>query len=225
MIKNIIFDLCGPIITIDCGLIDKRFHELGIVEKHPYSLLVSSGLTKEFECDEIDTPTFCNRVRELLNTSISDTDICDAWNTLITDFPQKHIELLKKVRQHYKVFLLSNSDRVNADYFVEYLNRTAGFDFMGECFDEVFFSYQLRNRKPTPEVYRHIAQKHGLIPDETLVIDDRLKHCSGAEQAGMRSHHLLKHSDIGHYFSKKGKWRKSHLILHLAWFAADVLFG
>lgn len=195
-IKNIIFDLCGPIITLDLELMNRRFHEFGVTVEKPYQLLRNAGLTKLYESGRVSTEDFCDQVRQLLATQLTREQIIDAWNTLIVDFPQRHIEYIRQLHKRYRLFLLSNSDVTNAQFFKDYLNRHAGFDFVNDCFDEVFFSCELYDRKPSPAVFRHIVDKHGLIPEETLVVDDCLAHCEGAASIGLRTHWLRPDEDI-----------------------------
>lgn len=203
-IKNIIFDLCGPIITIDVNLIDNRLHEFGITAEHPYRTLYDSGLTKRFESNLITTAQFCDELRKTLETDISDEQICEAWNTLIVDFKREHQLLFPKVHKHYRTFVLSNSDVVNAEYFTEYLNSEAGFDFIGQGFDEIFFSYKIGERKPSPKIFQHILAKHNLNAAETLFIDDCEKHCLGAKEVGLNTIWLKKPTDICNLFNNDG---------------------
>ncbi|MBO7652252.1 MAG: HAD-IA family hydrolase [Bacteroidales bacterium] len=203
-IKNIIFDLCGPIITIDVGLIDKRLQQLGVKTEKPYRKLYDIGLTKRFESNMITTAQFCKELRSILETDISNEQICDAWNTLIVDFKREHQQLLPKVHKHYSTFMLSNSDVVNAEYFVNYLNENTGFNFTEQCFDEIFFSYMIGARKPSENVFNHILAKHNLNADETLFIDDCEKHCIGAKKVGLNTIWLQKPKDICELFNDNG---------------------
>lgn len=205
MIKNIIFDLCGPVITIDLDLIDQRFHALGVGAEKPYDLLVDSGLTERFESDEISSRVFFDEVRRLLNCTLSDEEITDFWNTLITAFPMSHVELLKGVRNHYRTFLLSNSDEINALFFKEELGRRAGFDFTGQCFEEAFFSHAIGCRKPSLQAFSHILNKYQLNPEETLMIDDREGHCEGARKAGLKALRLDPDTDLTQLFDEDFK--------------------
>lgn len=203
-IKNIIFDLCGPIITIDINLIDKRLHEFGITCEQPYRKVYDLALTKRFEANEITTDEFCNEFRKILKTNISNEQICDAWNSLIVDFKREHQLLFPKVHKHYHTFVLSNSDVVNAEYFTQYLNNEADFDFVGQGFDEIFFSYTIGERKPSPKIFQHILDKHNLIAAETLFIDDCEKHCLGAKEIELNTIWLQKPTDICELFNNDG---------------------
>ena len=194
--NNIIFDLCGPIITLDIELMNRRFHDFGVKAEKPYQRLRDVGLTKRYEAGLISTSDFTNQVREILDCPLDDSQIIEAWNTLIVDFPQKHIDLLKQLKSKYKTFLLSNSDETNAAFFKEYMKRVAGFDILSDCFDEVFFSCDLHDRKPSPAVFQHIVDKHQLVTSETLVIDDCKAHCDGAASIGLKTHWLSPDEDI-----------------------------
>lgn len=195
-IRNIIFDLCGPIVTIDLELMNRRFRDFGVKAEKPYQLLRSDGLTKMYEAGEISTGEFCRRVRHLLAAKLGDTQILEAWNTIVADFPESHIECIRELHHRCRLFLLSNSDVTNARFFREYLNSQAGFDFVEDCFDGVFFSYNLHERKPNPAVFQRIVDKHGLATSETLVVDDCRKHCEGAASIGLHTHWLQHGEDI-----------------------------
>ena len=195
-IKNIIFDLCGPIITIDIEMINGKLREFGVSEEKPYQKLRDEGLTKRYEAGLVSPEEFCDELRKILHSGMSNEQINKAWNTLIKDFPKSHIELLRQLKREYRLFLLSNSDEINAQYFKDYLNGSSGFDLVHECFDEVFFSCELKDRKPSPPVFQHIVDKHRLEPSETLVVDDCKKHCDGAASIGLHTYFLKPGEDI-----------------------------
>lgn len=200
--KNIIFDLCGPIITLNLDLMDNKFHEFGVSVEHPYRTLYDAGITKRYESGLISTQEFNEMVRETFSCHISDSQILESWNTVVESLPIHHVELIKKLHQKYNTFLLSNSDEVNAKYFSEYLNSHAGFLFTEECFTEVFFSYQLKDRKPSPNVFKHILRKHNLNPEETLFIDDCRKHCLTASSLGINTCKIPANRDICELFDE-----------------------
>ena len=191
-IKNIIFDLCGPIITIDVGLIDKQLQHLGVKDEQPYRKLYDLGLTKRFESNQITTAQFCNELRSILATDISDKQICNAWNTLIVSFPRKHVDFLNSIKGKYRLFLLSNCDEVNAQYFAKELKRYGCYD----AFERVYFSHELGMRKPDPAIFKYIIDNHQLNPSETLFVDDCLKHIDSAKTLGIQTCFMPAENDI-----------------------------
>jgi putative hydrolase of the HAD superfamily len=53
-------------------------------------------------------------------------------------------------------------------------------------FDVLVWSYQLRITKPDPAIYRHVLEKLGTQPAETLFIDDRRPNVDAAIRMGMK---------------------------------------
>ncbi len=205
MIKNIIFDLCGPIITIDLNLLNNKLFEYGVKDIYnPYKKLYKEGVTKEFEKNLISPEEFCDKVRKVLNTPLTDVQIISAWNTLITDAPKEHATLLKRLSKKYNLFLLSNSDVINAQFFRKYVDTELGSELFASTFKRVFFSCDLKLRKPEPAVFQTILVKEKLKASETLLIDDCKKHTEGATFAGLNTIWLQKGTDISELFDSKG---------------------
>lgn len=205
MIKNIIFDLCGPIITIDLGLMNNKFFDFGVKGiDNPYKALYKAGVTKEFEQNQITPDEFCDKVRMVLNTPLTDVQIVEAWNTLVVEAPKHHADLLKRLSKKYNLYLLSNSDVINAEYFRNYVGQAMGHDLFGSTFRKVFFSCDLGLRKPNPAVFQSILVKEKLKANETLLIDDCKKHTEGASFAGLNTIWLEKGKDISELFDSDG---------------------
>lgn len=204
MIKNIIFDLCGPIITLDLELMNRRFRDYGVtaVEK-PYQKMREEGLTKIYEQGLISTGDFCSEVRRILQCDLTDEEIFDCWNTVVADFPPQHAETLAKLSTRYRLFLLSNSDVVNAEYFIDYIDQRAGEGFMKNTFSGVFFSCDLRLRKPDPKIFLSLAKKTEIDLAKTLFVDDCQKHTQSAASLGINVIWLKPEWDIADLFDER----------------------
>lgn len=188
---NIIFDLCGPIIKIDITLIDKKLQLYGVKYEQPYLELYRAGLTKQFEAAQITPEAFADAARRTLAADFTDEQLWEAWNSLVVDFDPAHVETVGRLRDRgFRTYILSNSDVVNAEFFRDDLNRRAGFDFAGNCFNEMMFSCQLGCRKPSPEIFQKVLERHHLRAAETLFVDDCEKHCLGAASVGLQTHWL-----------------------------------
>ena len=181
-IHNIIFDLCGPIITIDVAGINGVMHRYGVASTEAYQELHRARLTHRFEAGQITPADFCAEVRQILHSDITDDQIFEAWNTLITAFPESHIHLLEQLKKRY---------------------RLAGYDFVGSVFERAYYSWETGMRKPDPAIFRHIVEQHGLQPAETLLIDDNPKHVAGAEAAGLHARLLTRGADITDLFDSQ----------------------
>ena len=191
MIKNIIFDLCGPVLTIDVGMISRRMESFG-APPDGYTLLRQAGLTKLFEAGKITPAAFCYETRKTLGCDITDAQIFDAWNTLIVSFPRKHVDFLNSIKGKYRLFLLSNCDEVNAQFFANELKHYGCYD----AFERVYFSHELGMRKPDPAIFKYIIDNHKLNPSETLFVDDCLKHIDSAKTLGIQTCFMPAENDI-----------------------------
>ncbi len=191
MIKNIIFDLCGPVLTIDVDMISRRMESFG-APSDGYTRLCQSGLTKLFEAGLITSSAFCYETRKTLGCDITDSQIFDAWNTLIVSFPRKHVDFLNSIKGKYRLFLLSNCDEVNAQYFTKELKHYGCYD----AFEQVYFSHEIGMRKPDPAIFKYIIDNHKLNPSETLFVDDCLKHIDSAKTLGILTCFMPAEDDI-----------------------------
>lgn len=206
MIRNIIYDLCGPIITIDIHRIDRGFQSEGVAVPDSYMTLHRNGVTKLYDAGLISSREFCDRVRQVLDCPrLTDERILFYWNDVITACPQTHLDILRLSHRHYKTFLLSNCDVENARAFSQYLDERAGYALVEQSFDEVCFSSRLKDRKPNPTVFQYILDRHGLQPEETLFIDDCRKHCESASAMGIQARWLKAEEELTDLFDNDGR--------------------
>lgn len=187
MIRNLIIDLCGPLLTIDTNKINAHFNRIGVAEDDIYRKLYYNGRVKEFDMGLISTDEFCQNVRLILNCTLDNITILAAWNDLIVDFDTRNVEALKTLHKHYRLLLLSNSDIENENTFRNYINRKSGFNLFEEIFTDVCFSNMTGMRKPDPGIFKYLVEKNRLDFAETLVIDDCRQHCESAKSTGMNA--------------------------------------
>ncbi len=108
--------------------------------------------------------------KHLPNASIE--DIRSAWNTILLDFPLYRLEFLQLLSKKYRLFLLSNTDAIHIDTFQHKAGMTFYRDFY-QCFEKVYFSFELGMRKPEPEIFNFLVQNDNLDPKGLLFIDDK----------------------------------------------------
>ncbi len=119
---------------------------------------------------------------------------------MLLDFPSAHLKLLQNLKSHYNTYLLSNTNESHITYYNNKIKDWYGLDSFLPLFDEVYYSHEVKMRKPDPEVFEHILKENDLIPDETLFIDDSYQHIEGANTLGIRTHHLKKPQKITDIF-------------------------
>ncbi len=191
-IRNIIFDLGGVIIDLDFDSAYREFSKLsGHSEEEVRSL--TSGLTyfADFEKGTISATQFRNELRSLLNIPGNDEYIDNAWNSLLGGIPPERLQLLKTLKRHYKLIALSNTNEIHVKEFNKIVSRELG--SMGsfeDHFDVIYFSHQMKMRKPDEEIYKAVLEEQQLLPQETLFIDDNADNINGAASTGLNTYHL-----------------------------------
>ena len=173
-IKNIIFDLGGVLVDIDPDMTAKAFARLSntkvvdIMELHK-----SKSFFVDYEKGMIDDATFRNNIRQFLKKDLNDDIIDNAWTAMLLVFPEPKIRLLKKTREKYRTFLLSNTNNIHRVKFEKTFRNAAHSDFY-EYFENVHYSYVMHMRKPDREIFLKVMEINNLVPQETLLIDDNL---------------------------------------------------
>ncbi len=203
-IKNIIFDLGGVIINIDYTLTIKAFESLGIKNA---SLFFSQHsqikLFDDLETGKIGSKAFFDGIRELCGKHLPDNDIKFAWNAMLLDFPEDMDNVLKKVKKHYKTFLLSNTNAIHYEDYMQRMFTQFNTNNMSLWFDEVYLSHIIGMRKPNKEVFELILKENNLKANETLFIDDSFQHIEGASKLGIHTH-WLKDNNLHRFLLKSG---------------------
>jgi putative hydrolase of the HAD superfamily len=59
---------------------------------------------------------------------------------------------------------------------------------LGDYFERVYLSGELKLVKPEPEIYRHVLDDLGIAPADAVFIDNRADNVAGAEAVGITGH-------------------------------------
>jgi putative hydrolase of the HAD superfamily len=109
---------------------------------------------------------------------------------MLLDFPLKRLQILQQLRNHYDLFLLSNTNEIHEAAFNETLLKTCGLNTIAHFFDKVYFSHRVGMRKPDAAVFQHIIDENGIKPEHTLFIDDSPQHIETAKRLGIQTIYL-----------------------------------
>ena len=188
MIKNIIFDLGGVIITLDQPEAVRRFESLGLSDAakrlDPYT---QQGIFGDLEAGRIDAETFRRELSKLVGREVTFQECCYAWQGYAKELPRRNIELLRQLRQQgYRLILLSNTN----PYMMEWVSSPR-FDGEGHgieyYMDACYLSYQMKVMKPAESFFRRVLMAEQIFPHETLFIDDGPRIVAAASQIGIRT--------------------------------------
>ena len=197
MINAIIFDFGDVFINLDKEASVKAFKELGMVA--PSQELIDAN--DLFEKGKISEEEFLAAFKTAIpNAAIK--EIKAAWNTIIGEFPLYRLEFLQMLSQKYRLFLLTNTDRIHIKNFEKKVGISFFSDFY-QCFEKVYYSFEMGMRKPEPEIFTRILNNHGLSAKRTLFIDDKKQNVDAAEALGIQVWHLqVGEEDVIDLFNK-----------------------
>jgi glucose-1-phosphatase len=192
-IKHIIFDLGGVLLNIDYTLTEKAFIDAGVENfAELYSQLQQSSLFDKWEMGRMTREEFISALQQASTVPVTASQITDAWNAMILEYPVRRLQLLQQLRLYYDLFLLSNTNEIHEDAFNDLLMRTHGIPDIGVFFDKVYFSHRVGMRKPMKEIFLRVLDDNGLKPAETLFIDDSPQHIAAAKELGIQTIYLQK---------------------------------
>ena len=186
MIKNLIFDFGDVLINLD-----KRAVPEGLAAYGPGALDGRlESLAQRYEKGQVGTDRFLGEACEILDEK-NPENLVTLWNRTIRDFPEERLVFLESLKQAgtHRMFLLSNTNALHIA-FVEAQMGPDQYDRFQACFEGFYLSHEMGLRKPEPEIFAHVLQRHGLQAGETLFIDDTLEHILGASSLGIRTWHL-----------------------------------
>jgi glucose-1-phosphatase len=188
---NIIFDLGGVLLNIDYHLTIKAFEQLGFKDfSSAYTQLAQSELFDRFERGEITPDEFRHGIRPSLRANVSDAEIDEAWNVMLLDLPTERLTLLRALGASKRIFLLSNTNAIHVSAFEQQVLAQHGINGLARLFEAAYYSCDVGMRKPEERIFRMVTDTNGLLPSETLFIDDSPQHVEGARKAGLHAYHL-----------------------------------
>ncbi len=154
-IKNIIFDFGNVLLNINPRLTQEAFSTIGIKPGVDFwGSRSSAELLLNLEKGLISPEDFRKGALEKLVEGTTNEEVDKAWNALLLDLPSKRVELIKRLAQKYRIFLLSNSNQIHFDYYINEFESKFGFP-LSTLFEKTWFSHNLGMVKPDPEIRRH----------------------------------------------------------------------
>jgi putative hydrolase of the HAD superfamily len=187
-IRNIAFDLGGVVIALSYEQAVKRFEEIGLSDARKHlDAFCQQGIFGDLEKGVITPEEFRTEISRLVGRELSHDECRYAWHGYVEAVPQRNLQMLLRLRQlGYKVCLLSNTN----PYMMQWAMSNE-FDGNGHSieyyFDHLYLSYQCKQMKPSPEIFRVMLEGQQATPEETLFIDDGQKNIEAAKALGIHT--------------------------------------
>jgi putative hydrolase of the HAD superfamily len=188
-VENIILDYGNVIFMIDFMRLREAFIHLGIMNvDHVFAHAGQISLFDDFDRGSITPFQFRDGIRELAgNLDLTDGEIDRAWNALLVGVPAGKHELLLRLKDRYRTFLLSNNNEIHYTSCMRHIRETYGVDDNTDFFERTYYSHFMGMRKPDCEIFEVVLRENGLAAGETLFVDDSPQHLETAAKLGMQT--------------------------------------
>ncbi len=177
-IKAILFDMGNVLIFFDAKRSSKAFSEaVGVPEDKIWQAFFISELERSYTRGEISSEEFYRRVVEHFPKKIDFATFAKLWNDIFTENHEMDV-LLRKLKKHYPLYLISNTNDLHFEYV------TTQFP-ISKHFTKCFPSHVVGHRKPDKAMFEHVLQEIKLKPEETVFIDDIREFVDSAKRLGI----------------------------------------
>lgn len=185
VIKNIVFDLGGVIMTLDPAEALRRFKALGLSDAERYlDSYTQSGIFGNLEEGKITAGDFRSKLSSLTGHELTFDECKHAWLGYRKDVPQRNLDLLKELRaKGYRLILLSNTNPFMMDWALNCEFDGKG-SSLNDYFDALYLSYRLGIMKPAPDFFRQVLDNENILPEETFFVDDGPRNVEAAGKLG-----------------------------------------
>jgi putative hydrolase of the HAD superfamily len=191
-VQNIIFDLGGVLLNINYGATEQAFVQLGVTNFHElFNQFHANDLFSNLETGAVAEERFFEQLQQSSGLQLTREQILTAWNAMLLDFRTESIAFLRSLRNRYKVYLLSNTNELHLQEFSRSFQAAFDGNQLDDLFDAAYYSHRIGFRKPNKEAFEWVLRQHGLVPEETLFIDDSAPNIEAAVQLGLQTIHLL----------------------------------
>lgn len=99
---------------------------------------------------------------------------------LKADLNKDVVEIIKRLKRNYKVFLFSN-------FISELIRKLLDNHNITDYFDEIIISSEYKMKKPDPKFFELLLRTTGVKKNEILFVDDRKDNIEAAREFGIKA--------------------------------------
>ena len=189
-ITVIVFDLGNVLIPFDYNKIlinlDKIENGLG---RRFYNMYKNNyDIHQKYERWELSDEKFLDIMIDWTENKISREEFCRIYSDLFA-VNDDTVALLPKLKKHYRLVLLSNTNHIHQKYGWQH------YEFLGN-FDKLILSHEVAAIKPEEKIYRAVEAFTGVPSEEHLFIDDIKEYVEGAKSLGWDAIQFTTHKKL-----------------------------
>ena len=184
MIRNIVFDMGNVLLDFSIDRVISpyfsREEDRALIRK----LVFDSGEWDRLDAGEFTEEEALSRWQAKVPDSLREgvAEMFAHWHETLTEIDGM-ADLIRELKKAgYRCFLLSNTSLRVESYWKDFevLRLQEGRIISARC----------RWMKPDPAIYKCLCDTYGLLAEECVFIDDRIRNVQGAERIGMRGIHF-----------------------------------
>lgn len=205
-IKNIIFDYGNVIFLLDFQKLKEGWESIAISGPDAFfSHGVQHPIFDQFDKGLISPTEFRDFIRERSGKeAITDEEIDAAWNSLLLGVDEGTHDVLAELNKKYRTFLLSNINPIHYGYIMDYLKEEFGFESNDHLFEKTYYSHFVGLRKPDSAFFEKVLNENGLVPEETLFIDDIAANLEPAKALGIQTFLMTAPDTVQDFIKREG---------------------
>lgn len=188
MIKNLIFDLGGVIMTIDQSEALRRFKETGLTDAETYlDPYTQSGIFGDVEEGKITAEEFRAELSRIIGRELTFDECKYCWLGYRKEVPARNLDVLRDLRgKGYRLILLSNTNPFMMSWALSN-DFDGGKASLSDYFDALYLSFRIGVMKPDLKFFQAVIDNEGINPEESLFVDDGPRNIEAARQLGFNT--------------------------------------
>lgn len=190
-IKHIFFDLGNVLLDLDYPRVRRQFQELlGEDWDFEKGVMEANELFAAFQSGRMGEEAFFKELQQRAPRKVATEDLITAWNSMLDQLPWQRFVMLRRLKNTYQLFLVSNTNPTHLRHFNRLLREetSLGLKDFESLFAKTYYSFKMGMGKPAPEVYKYIIEDSGVTPGQSLFVDDLEANVRAAEEAGMKGY-------------------------------------
>ncbi len=177
-ISVIVFDLGNVLIPFDYNIIKTKLNALdeGLGRRFYEKYKEHYHVHREFETWKLSNDEFLKIMMEWTENKITEEEFCKIYSDIF-EVNEDVASLLPKLKENYKLVLLSNTNYIHQKYGWE------KYEFL-KNFEKLILSHEVGAIKPQEKIYRAVEEFTQLPSNEHIFIDDIREYAEGAKACG-----------------------------------------
>ncbi|MFI5237408.1 MAG: HAD family hydrolase [Ignavibacteriales bacterium] len=176
--STIVFDLGNVLLPFDYSISINKINQIenGLGDKFLEYYRNNYSYHRDFEKGKITENDFIKNMLEIIDYKIDAGTFCKYYADIFS-LNENVISLLPRLKNNYKLYLLSNTDSIHRKYGWQ------KYPFL-KYFNDLILSFEVGSVKPEEKIYRAVEKVSGFPSEEHFFIDDIQDYVEAAVNIG-----------------------------------------